>query len=452
MNVRGWPGFVVLGVAVIVAAWRLADPPPATSDGAIAAMTRRGEPIAPPDPIQVHAPGDLFPQPDRQVGGAVDLARMTAVPQSDPAPALSLQAVVGGLVTDPDGVPVAGAWVGLGSHVLQADESGAFQVTRRALLPVEVIAAVSPDLLCCGQLDVDCDAVSPIVLQLAPMGAIEGFVVRADGTPAAEVDVTARWMDAVTIESSMRSALMAARMRSRDGDPRRDMEVRAGRDGWYRVPVPQAATLQLVVANGEFPAEAVVAVAPPSNHRRLDIQLPQAAAIEGTVSLCPEGQDYGMAVLLILHQGMDVKRTISVRQGEPWRFDGLRGGTYWIWAYGQCAGSNGGEVEVEVAPAKTLRDVHIELFDPPMVCGVARRPDGAPAGGVRVTLGAVRAGARHIVSEATTDADGRYALEALSPGAYDLAVIADAGQPWRRELVTPTSRQPLHVDDIWLSE
>ena len=103
---------------------------------------------------------------------------------------------------------------------------------------------------------------------------------------------------------------------------------------------------------------------------------------------------------------------------------GLAPGRYGLSGNGDGYNSPGPDPAVEIAAGQELKDVPVKLrpASPLTVAGRVLRPDGSPAENARLFL--ISLPGRWIRwTQVTTDAEGRFTLENLHPGEYQVAAV-----------------------------
>ncbi|RKI19054.1 peptide-binding protein [Corallococcus sp. AB030] len=186
---------------------------------------------------------------------------------------------------------------------------------------------------------------------------IEGFVTRADGTPAPGARVSA-WGE--------------------DGA----VEVEAGDTGSFSLDVPPG-SFQVTARHGG-----------------------ETGAAGGAVVVGP---------------GMRVKAETGAAEGAAVAGPGLT----------MKAETGAAEGPIVVGPGMTVKDVRIRLGGAASLVGVVRRKDSGEAI-AEATVGVRAHGDRADLLQAHSEADGRFEVGGLAPGAYDLQVRAPGFQPLTR--------------------
>jgi 5-hydroxyisourate hydrolase-like protein (transthyretin family) len=135
----------------------------------------------------------------------------------------------------------------------------------------------------------------------------------------------------------------------------------------------------------------------------------------------------------------------SARAGPDGRFTlAAPAGSYVLAAVlGERAGA--AAAPIAIAAGAAVRGVEVRLGPAASIEGAVSRAGGAPAAGAQVALFAH--GTHERVAHAVVNADGRFALGPLAPGAYDLRAAAPGASPAWIEGVTlaPGVRFPIRI-------
>lgn len=264
----------------------------------------------------------------------------------------------------------------------------------------------------------------PVALE--PLGAIEGRVLRADGTPAAGASVLAASAD-------------------------HGAAAAAGADGLFRLSVP-AGSYRLQASAGERAGETpgLVPVAAGGPASRAEIVLGPAAAIEGTV-VFPSHGSARARVVAFPHDTREPAAVATTDPGGRFRIEGLPAGAYDVRA--SAPGATPALLRgVTVSPGKAFA-LRIALPGLGSVTGIVRDPAGRPLAGVRVAVTARGDGGESGPPlEVRTGFDGEFALhgveagravvvareEGVAIGASQAVRIVDSGTS-RADLVLPAS-------------
>ncbi|HET9596708.1 MAG TPA: carboxypeptidase-like regulatory domain-containing protein, partial [Anaeromyxobacteraceae bacterium] len=198
--------------------------------------------------------------------------------------------------------------------------------------------------------------------------------------------------------------------------------ARAIADTWGR--------FSISVAPGRYALEAAavgfhgahLAVTAPA---ALDVRLAAGAVVEGFV-LQPDGAPAGGAEVVLT--GGD--EAVSATAGSSGGFAAeVEAGTYTVTARrGRVAGA--WPSPVTVAAGGRARDLVIRLGAAAAIGGLVTAADGTPLPGAAVAVSSP--GATGELAHAESDAAGRFAVEALAAGTYQVTVAADGWSPASR--------------------
>jgi len=326
-----------------------------------------------------------------------------------------------GVVVGPGGQPVAGAAVQIRrmrrrgpsrSEEVQAGPLGAYEVELApgryfAWAEAEGLADSEPTGLA-GEPGGEVEA-EPLALRTA--SALSGRVTGPDGRP-------------------VEGARVEARVRRRRGG---GAEAVTDAEGAFRLD-GLAEGLYRVTAEREGFVTARQDDVPVAEGRGGEVELALEAAgrLEGLLRT-PEGAVLPGG-LVFVYRGSD--RLDSTRSGDDGRFTvaGLSAGPVDVFARSDDYAYTC-RCRLEVVPGRlTVQDVVLE--EGPRIAGVVTDPTGAPLEGVTVRAHGVDGEVRR---EAESDAEGRYEVEHLYPGAYRLFV------PRRDERMRPRVEERVEV-------
>ncbi len=206
--------------------------------------------------------------------------------------------------------------------------------------------------------------------------------------------------------------------------PTRSFRTVADGEGRYRIVVPPREYTVRAEADGYASTEMPAAITRPM---RLDLRLHPAARIAGRVFERETGRPVPDAEVVIRPPGLEASVAVSTRAGDDGRFsfDSVAAGRYQISARrGPLLGV--GPV-LDLIATQTIPDVPVALDRGLAVSGRVRDGAGAGVPGLALGIGEARA---------TSQADGRFRLEGISPGSQRLWVAAsrEGWQGLRREI------------------
>lgn len=303
--------------------------------------------------------------------------------------------------------------------------TGADGVARVPAWPGPYLAAVRAPGLAPAHVEVvrpEGQEVTPLEVALAPPATLAGKVLGPDGRPAAaRISVVPLLADAgrAPVEETASAG--------------------AGPDGSFRVEGLGPGTFALRAEAPGLHAVLLARVAMP-RARPLELRLERLAAVRGEV-LASDGRPAAGAVV----RALSSHHAVEAVAGADGRFalEVPAGAHHVVTALGDEAAALPGPTTL--APGGALDGVALRLGPAAALEGAVVRRDGAPVPGAAV---AVRRHGAGVVSErAAADADGRFRIEGLAPGAWDVLVSAAGLGPGRAEGVTlaPGQRFPLRV-------
>ncbi len=337
------------------------------------------------------------------------------------------------------GEPQAGAEVALFLQVAGAPgagpewrragtgRTGTDGVARVGAWPGPYLVAVRAPGLAPGYAEVvraEGQEVTPVEVALAPGAALAGKVTGPDGRAAA-------------------ARVFALPRLDESPDPGAPVEAiataGAAPDGSFRLEGLAPGTYALrVEAPGLHPLELPRVAVPRAGP--LELRLEPLATISGEVQGA-DGRPAAGAVVRAASPdhaaeaiaGADGRFTLSVPAG----------GYHLLAARGDEAAAL--PVPLALAPGGATGGLALRLAPAAAVEGAVIRADGAAVPGAAVAVR--RHGAGAVLARATAEADGRFRLAGLAPGAWDVLVAAPGRSPARVEGVTlaPGQRFPLRV-------
>lgn len=305
--------------------------------------------------------------------------------------------------------------------------TGADGVARVGAWPGAYLVAVRAPGLAPGHAEVvraEGQEVTPVEVALAPGAALAGTVTGSDGRAAA-ARVSALPRLAASADLGAPAEEIASAGTAADGTFRLDGLA----PGTYALRV-EAPSLHPVV----LPRVAVPRAGP------LELRLEPLATISGEV-LGADGRPAAGAVVRAASPdhaaeattGADGRFTLSVPAG----------GYHLLAARGDEAAALPGPTAL--APGGAASGLALRLAPAAALEGAVVGGDGAPVPGAAVAIR--RHGAGAVQARAATEADGRFRLAGLAPGAWDVLIAAPGRSPARVEGVTlaPGQRFPLGV-------
>jgi len=271
---------------------------------------------------------------------------------------------------------------------------------------------------------------SAVELVLAPVAAVRGRAIRADGgaLPAFSArlvstagDVPGGWIE--------RTGLAPVHV---------PLNEAGSTDGAFALPVPSAGSFRLQVdAEGFAQRETLLLTLPADAEREHVVVLERLARLEGVV-LDPDGAPCATAFVDLLPGagepalGMLFDAESETRETDAagrFAFDAVAPGALMLGAR-----SRGGDGEVlwapseritlDVAPGAVQRDLRLQLQRGGTIEGVVLDDEGGPIEGASLysmQLDTLTNG------HATSDAEGRFRIEHLAPGRYQIQAMADLG-------------------------
>ncbi|ACG75346.1 conserved hypothetical protein [Anaeromyxobacter sp. K] len=308
----------------------------------------------------------------------------------------------------------APAWLAAGTVVAGKDG-----VARLAARPGAYLVAARAVGLAPGRAEVirpGGEEVTHAEVALAPPVALSGRVTGPDGRPA-----PAR-LELVPLASALGDA-------APDAPPEELARVETGRRGAFEVP-GLAPGLYAVRADGAgFHALLVPRVAVP-RAAPLELRLDALALLDGVVTGA-DGRPAAGAVVRAASADHWAEMTV----GEDGRFQlPVPAGEYRLLA------GRGGEAaalaeRVTAGPGTARRGLALRLGPGAALEGqVVRASGGAPLAAAEVVLRPHQASAA--LARATADASGRFRVEGLAPGPWDVLAAAPGATPGRAEAVT----------------
>jgi hypothetical protein len=242
-----------------------------------------------------------------------------------------------------------------------------------------------------------------LALQVEPLGAVAGTVLRADGSPAA-----------------------GATLRAASAD--HGGTATAGADGAFRLALP-AGSYALLATLGDRAgaAQGPVAVAAGAATRAGALRLGPAAAVEGEVRRPGGAPAEGADVVLLVHGTREVAARAGVGEGGRFSLGGLAPGAYDLRA--SAAGASPALLEGVTVAAGQRFATRVALLGTGAVAGTVRDGAGRPLAGILVRAldrgdGLPARGP----AETRTDFEGRFLLEGLELGRAEIVARQDALQ------------------------
>ncbi|MCI0586959.1 MAG: carboxypeptidase regulatory-like domain-containing protein [Planctomycetes bacterium] len=407
------------------------DPPPS-----LEAPARRVAETKPPDPEPegpTSAPDSIGPQPPKAALGTLDV-----------------------LVFDSAGSPVSGAlveaWpfdggtVGLPSTPpalsLLTDGLGRCTVTlgsRSAKLVASKPAVGSSGILLVSGNQEE------IRVELQPLSAIRGTILRADGTAAEGARVVARPAGITVAAGPPRTFRTPA-------------VATAGASGEFEVEADAGGPFRVHAENGEEKTEVVRVWTKPGSVHELTLRFPGAFSISGSL-LDPDGKPVAGGTVRAFERREDPLGGLPFRPAEANAKTGpdggfvlrlVRPGEYMVAGSAEGFASSAASKVVldEAGPSASLA---LSLYPPSAIAGHARWADGRPVAGRPIwaspDLGSAPAHERPHPEEVfgrasgETEEDGSYRLAPLHPlGSYTVSIAPD---PDRRDsLVSKSGMRP----------
>ncbi len=322
-------------------------------------------------------------------------------PDAEVAIEFSLEpaAMVGGVVLDAEGEPVARAEVrvrgGKGETVqLRSDGEGRWRAV--AVSPgAVVIAARAGDRLALAQRELG-PGPTPVevTLRLGPGGSIAGRVADADGEPLFSAVVMLESDDGLPLFDTLAST-----------DERGRYRIGPVLPGRWRVRARSLADVPAVELDLEVGEERI----------DVDLTAPRKSAVFGSLQDLPLAEEVAVELVVTGRLG---RRARS--EGGQFRIGGVDPGSYVLFARSD-AGDRVARLVVEVPPgAEDVGPLLLPLGPPARYEGRLVYPDGTPVAGRRLRLR--DSVVRSVGHNAESDVDGNFAFGGLCGATYQLFI------------------------------
>lgn len=262
---------------------------------------------------------------------------------------------------------------------------------------------------------------------LAPGAPVEGHVVDREGRPIAGAEV----------QVSEAEAFFASFL---DPDPS-PVTVTAA-DGFFRIEDRrEGETIHLVASREGYAPAGLPGVTVPAEEP-VRIVLQAASAVEGT-TVGADGEPLANIMIFVIPDDlmtMAALGTAGVSHPEPamsradgsFRIENVAPGR--IELHAMALGRQQALLKnLEVQPGKDLTGVEIVLAPGAVVAGRVLAPSGKPVAGAEVNVMGSDT-SMSLLNTTTSDGEGRYRLEGISPGSYRIEATHKSYLPARRQL------------------